>query len=636
MAGPWEAFANQPVQEAQGPWTAFASPVETSPGKEAPTRVTMDMSKVPVQQTTSPAARLTLDFLNQGSAAGQRTTPNIAAQMKNFISDDVHENDAGEVLYRDPQSGKLVPTDQNKQVALRDPTDGKIKVFARTPDTDEGVFSSLGRLVMTGSGAGAPTARAALPPSAAAAPVTEGQEIANAATRLSASGAPVTVPRAVATDSMATQRAAATARNIPLAGDPLVKASERTLTQLGDKASEVAQGFGDATSVAGAGDVASGAIRSWIKGDSARRSSQLYDKVDNLVDAEAKAPLVNARGVAAEIEAERMAAHLPNGKAVDTILDAVNSADGLTYQGVKTLRTKIGEAMNSGILPEGMSGSDLKRIYAALTDDLRSSVLVGGGEKAVEAFDRANRYHRLISDRREALAKIVGAGGDAPAEKVFDRLVAMAGSNSRGDVSKLSQARKAIGADDWNEFTSGVVSRLGRDAEGNFSPLRFLTDYGKLTPSGKSILFRSAGKSELANHLDDIAKISSRYKSLQKFANPSGTAQGVFGGGIGAGLFADPLTTAAAVLGGRTMAYALSRPATAASVAKLARSQEALVRNPTTPRLVAFNLAARNLVNTLGDYGRSINPSDFMRALQGGVPSRANDEQQKPEGVINR
>lgn len=109
------------------------------------------------------ANQITTEFMNQGSAAGQRTTPNIAAQMKNFISDDVHESDAGEVLYRDPQSGKLIPTDQNKQVALRDPQDGKIKVFARSPDTNEGVLSSAGRFLSTGMGAGAPTARPGLP-----------------------------------------------------------------------------------------------------------------------------------------------------------------------------------------------------------------------------------------------------------------------------------------------------------------------------------------------------------------------------------------------------------------------------------------------------------------------------------------
>lgn len=185
MAGPWEAFARPRVeiptdqigvQQAQaapeGPWSQFRPtvaeraviPAQSNPalqsGLEGAAAAMRGEERGPA--TASPAAQLAGDFLNQGSAAGQRTTPNIGAQMKNFISDDVHENDAGEVLYRD-QTGKLVPTDQAKQVALRDPADGKIKIFARSPATDEGALSSAGRLLSTGMGAGAPTARPGLP-----------------------------------------------------------------------------------------------------------------------------------------------------------------------------------------------------------------------------------------------------------------------------------------------------------------------------------------------------------------------------------------------------------------------------------------------------------------------------------------
>lgn len=466
-------------------------------------------------------------------------------------------------------------------------------------------------------------------PAAAPRPLTEGQEVIAAADRLSQTGAPVQVPRAVTTDSTALQRTAATARNIPLAGDPLVRASEKTLGQLGTKADEVASGFGGGT-VQGAGDTARGAIKDWITGESATKAKKLYDRVDNLVNPQSTMQLINARGVAAEIEAERMAARLPNGKAVDTILEAVNDGNGLTYQGIKTLRSKIGEAMNSGILPEGMSGSDLKRIYSALTDDLRSSIRVGGGQQAVAEFDRANRYYKLISDRRESLAKIIGTDGNAPAERVFDRLTAMASSSSRGDVAKLAQARKAIGADDWNEFASGVVAKLGRNAEGDFSPALFVRDYGKISEAGKSMLFKSGGKGDLAQHLDDIARISSRHKELQKFANPSGTGQALLGGGIGAGFLADPLTTATLVLGGRTVAYALSRPASAASLAKYARAQQALSTGPTPAKVAAFSLASRNLIATLGERAQGVSVEQFLRGLQNAMPIRAEDEENNP------
>jgi hypothetical protein len=47
------------------------------------------------------------------------------------------------------------------------------------------------------------------------------------------------------------------------------------------------------------------------------------------------------------------AAALPSGKATDAVLEAVQRADGLTYEGVKTLRTNVGEMLKGGILPEG-------------------------------------------------------------------------------------------------------------------------------------------------------------------------------------------------------------------------------------------------------------------------------------------
>ena len=622
MAGPWEAYAQQASAQPQGPWSAYAAKVEQPVSEAAPV--------APTEPTTSAAERLTLDFMNQGSAAGQRTTPNIAAQMKNLVSADVHENDSGEVLYRDPQSGKLVPTDQSKQVALRDPSDNKIKIFARTPDTDEGVLSSAGRLLGTGLASGAPTSRATslAAPVAAAPELRPGQQVVAAANRLSESGAPVQVPRAVASDSMSVQQAGAATSNVPFAGTPLVKAAERTIKQLGEKSDEVSQGFGSGKSVAEAGDTARTAVKDWITGKSEANASKLYGRVDSLVDPTVKTPLLNTRDTIADIAAKRSAAGLSSGKATDAVLEAVQRNEGLTYEGVKTLRTSIGEDMARGILPEGVSAGELKTIYGALSKDFEASAKAAGGEKASAALSRANNYYRLVSERRESLAKIVGSDGNAPAEAVLSRIEAMAGSTSRADISKLAQARKAVGSVDWNELASTIVSRLGRDVEGQFSPQRFVTAYGKLSDAGKSVLFRSGGKGELANHLDDIAKVSSRFKELQKFANPSGTARAGFGGLIGAGAFAEPVTTLTTVLGGRAVAMALAKPASAASIAKWARANEGLVRAPSPARLAALNIASKNLISTLGV--KNLTTADFLRALQSPGVGRANDQPDVP------
>ena len=583
----------------------------------------------------SSAAQITTNFMNQGSAAGQRTSPHIEAHQKNLISTKTYENDAGELLYED-NAGNLVKTDSNKHVALRDPADGVIKVYARSENTDEGILSSAGRLMMTGLGAGAPTARPAIPTPKPAATLSEGQEVANAASRLSATGSPVQVPKAVASDSMGVQRAAAVTRNVPLAGDPLVKAAERTIGQLGDKASEVAAGYGGGT-VVGSGEAVRDSIKGYITGKSAATSSKLYNRVDELVDNSVLTPLQKTAEAASKIESRRQNAGISDASPVVKRIEEAISRDGLNYEGVKDLRGYIRELKdNPSLLPADLSGKELNAIYDGLTADLKAAVKNAGGAKASIAFDRANRHYALLSDRRESLAKIVGTNGDAPAEKVFDRMVAMASSKSTADISKLAQARKAMGADDWNEFVSGVVGKMGRDTanfsgperlqSSGFSPQRFLTAYGKLSDAGKAMLFRSGGNAELANHLDDIARVSTRFKELQKFSNPSGTAQNVGGVGLGAGLIADPLTSIATVIGGRALAMALSQPAKASSIAKLVKSQEALVRNPVAPRIAAFNMAARNLISTMGD--KTLSPADFLKALQGPVASRAEDEQQ--------
>jgi hypothetical protein len=110
-----------------------------------------------------PGVTASVEFQNQGIAAGQRTTPNIRAQMANLISDHVFEDELGNAVYRDPATGNLVEAQSNQHVVMRDPADNRLKVFGRTASTDEGALSAGGRLMGTGFAAGAVTRRPAIP-----------------------------------------------------------------------------------------------------------------------------------------------------------------------------------------------------------------------------------------------------------------------------------------------------------------------------------------------------------------------------------------------------------------------------------------------------------------------------------------
>jgi hypothetical protein len=195
------------------------------------------------QMTAQPRdnfAQILTDFENQGAAAGQRTTPNIGAQSKNLISANVMEGDDGNAYYVDPASGQLLPTDSNKQVVLRDPADGRLKVFGRTDSTDEGVLSAAGRMLGTGLATGAPTNRVLgqIGEAAQAAP-SPGNQVVEAAQRLG-----VGVPRAIASDSAAVQRIGQGIRNVPVVGDAIPRATQQLIDDLGGAVQRTAGEFG--------------------------------------------------------------------------------------------------------------------------------------------------------------------------------------------------------------------------------------------------------------------------------------------------------------------------------------------------------------------------------------------------------
>lgn len=219
MGGPWEAFqdanaaqlsqndpiaapSRAPVQssprvwgdsEAQqaglyekptsGPWEAFKSQAEPQ-GNRAPTRITVrpvrdrfaDIPQVGVdgaqeglqQRATqltqgpaiSPSGQMALQHANVLSAASQGTSPHIEGHQPNLLSTQVQEDDAGNLWFKDPQTGQLIQTDNSKHVALRDPIDNTIKVFSRADATNENSVVGASRVLSQGLLTGAPTKRA--------------------------------------------------------------------------------------------------------------------------------------------------------------------------------------------------------------------------------------------------------------------------------------------------------------------------------------------------------------------------------------------------------------------------------------------------------------------------------------------
>lgn len=221
---------------------------------------------------------------------------------------------------------------------------------------------------------------------------------------------------------------------------------------------------------------------------------------------------------------------------------------------------------------------------------------------------------------------VIGKGGKSD-EALFRTIDGYAKSGGRADIQTLAKLVRAIPEQDKADLAGSIIRNLGISPRtGQFSPDVFVSQWKTYTPQAKTILFGNAGPQRQA--LDDIATISDRLKQVgQKFGNPSGTAQNVNLFALASGFIAAPMTTLASVVGGNIAARILAAPAGASSASKWTKAYAALTTRPSAHTLAAYQVASRNLANTAQGFGSNAGVLDFMRVLQGPVPSSAQDKQ---------
>lgn len=452
-------------------------------------------------------------------------------------------------------------------------------------------------------------------------PLTEGQKVAQAGERLG-----VQLPRAVTSDAMAAQQMGKITSNVPLAGTPLRRASEKAVEQLDDAARGVQSRLGTGDRAVAGASVREG-VETYSKVALGGRISQLEDDVAKAVNPEVITPLAKTRQLASQITAGRKEGALAGeGKAVSLVSDAI-ARDGMTFNGIRTLRTSIREMLdNPSLIPADISKTELKRVYTALTDDLRAAAQNAGGKEGLAKFELANRTEALIARDREALRRILGR--NASDEKIADNLLAMAGNTSRANIKDLMLAKKAVSKETWDELSSAALAKMGRDAEGNFTPDRFLTAWGKMNPSSKKLMFSG----EVGKSLDDIATVSSRFKRLNQFANPSGTGQTGIGAAYLSGAFLDPTTVIGSIVGTNALARYMARPQVVKEVASYSKAYELAARMPSPTAQKHLAERARSLALVVANDNPSL-AAQMQSSLAGVKKVAGQDEGVGGEGT---
>lgn len=467
--------------------------------------------------------------------------------------------------------------------------------------------------------------KAAPPPAA----LTPGEDVAAAGQRLG-----VDLPRAVTSDSTTTQQVGKAVTSVPYAGNPLRDASRNAITGLGEAATDAQAAFGSGNPAIAGAAAREGITGALKNGPIKQRVSELYDRVDGLVDPVMTGAMPNTRNLVNTIGARRVNAALPESTATKDLETALARPGGMNYEGIKDLRTYYGEMVDGSTpIPQGMSSNEAKQIYGALSNDMRLIIAKAGGADGLKAYQQAESAAKRWSGIREDLGKLLKTPSE---EAMFEKIASMAGSSSRADLSLLGRVRGAVGPQHWDEVASAVIGKMGWPPGGTgFSPDSFLTAYKKLSDEGKRMLFRSTNNASHAEAIDDIAKVSERFKELNKFANPSGTAQhtaSIAGGAslasVFAGHFIEPMTAVGTIVGGRILSHILARPMTARAMASWSQSYAAVAAAPTPAKISALEASTKVFAASIGkDFGRADLVPDLIKKLQGALPTAAETDQ---------
>jgi len=203
--------------------------------------------------------------------------------------------------------------------------------------------------------------------------------------------------------------------------------------------------------------------------------------------------------------------------------DLLNNQGDIAFSALKGLRTKIGEKLSSVNLLSNVPQGVYKKIYGALTEDLKEAAKQSGAD-AVTALSRANKYTKALHARAEKLQGFIDKNEP---ERIYKAAFEGAGLGA----TRIRAVMQSLPKNEQKAVASSFISKMGKALPGQqdelgdvFSTERFLTNWNKLSSDSKNVLFNRFG-SDFRKNMDKIAETASKIREGSRvLANPSGTA----------------------------------------------------------------------------------------------------------------
>lgn len=451
-----------------------------------------------------------------------------------------------------PDAGEPFPADKvdGSKFVTQVGDDGKEYVYFKSKEIEDPKLASAGRVLGYGVVGGPGLALRQSEKAASAIPDSARTQAARDALSVGVT------PSAGMQGPMAARIAAAGEGFAPTAGR-FVDDAQRAAGELRDAVGRTARSAGSgADSAADAGAALKSGANLFVDA-SKDRGNALFKRVGALIPNKSRVAMSKSADLLQEAVgkfADKPAVAAEVGTSGNAgLLDDLRG--GLSWEQAADLRSELlsaGRRQRDAF--KSLSDTQKSRLASAITDDMEAAAAAAGPE-ALTAWRRARDYWRGMRTRvDDALGKIIKA--DTP-EKAFSDVFAMTGDTGRANVRALTGMKKSMPDEAWGEVVSTVITRMGRatpgaqDAAGEvFSPKTFLTNWNKLTPQAKAVLFEGKGvPKNLRTELDTLARVAERAADAGAEINKSRSA--VTGANMGfalAGAY-DPVTTALTALG---------------------------------------------------------------------------------------
>lgn len=426
----------------------------------------------------------------------------------------------------------------------------------------------------------------------------------------------VQLPYYMVSDSPIMHFAGKRLEELPMVGSAVSRAGDKAregMKALKDDIVEQATGVQNATS-SEVRTMASEAAKDATEGfDKARKavSTHNYNNVNTLMSNPNGAIIPSALQQEIADQAAKKQAYNGNfGAILQQANDAAQKQGGLTYNALKDLRTELYTKWKSMQGKSDTDYADYVGVLGAITRDMEDVLHVHGGPKAVAAWKSANVQHGVGKDISKELSEVVskGTSDTATADKIFTSI-----NSAKPNISGINQLRNTMRPAEWEKVQASVLSRMGSDEAGNFSPAKFITADSKMTPAGKDAMFGMANTPRREAY-DAIVNLNKTIQNVDRFKNYSKTTPALLGAGTMLGLYNDIkeghyFNTAGELGAGAVMAAILARPATARSAGTFAKAMDKYLSNPAAwavgqiPR--GLEMAARNFAISLANSTNS-------------------------------